>query len=806
MKKVFISYSHIDEDYKKAFETHLSGLKRQNLIVIWNDREVLIGDEWDDKIKENLETSDIILFMISSDFLASEYINEIEINKTIARHEKKEVKIVPVFLRPCDFKSSILSKFQGVPRDTKYITSSDNIDLAFLEVVNELKKIIEDFNKSITPKQNPPEINSSVDIKTLHQALDLYIEQKDKLGSKTSKNEFEEIEKLRTELFNNMFGDFNQKISEIPHIKNQAVVNLFERVISTEKLTPIIITEINDLRKNYSNFQSYDRSVIVSSLTLSVLSWHTFDIKKIDLLIDFLTDFEPETWQKSLTGIFISIIIHQNRLQRFPNIIQRLESLQKIEDIQIGIYLLDTILRKQLYEFAFFPNETEENDYLSKTPYNWFYPFYIENELITEAINCTELDSEIDNFMEYIKQMPLISAYKYSLCNSFKSSKLVRVKIDDKDARLERLQRMNTAIMFEPYFNFVSEIYLYYKYFPVDRVQKLFESKITIAQTKLKNIVLNKIQSLKLSADLHYERKEYGDCILKLRELLNISPNQYSSLKQITDCLLKKGENLEALTYLFQIEKVKPDNEGNIFNIGLCLNQTDQYSKSNEYLLRLLDKHSNNEDLLGIIANNYEELKLYDKSIEICLSALNVNSENTRILHIICTCYLSTKKPNLALEYGLRLSLLKPDSVKSMINLSNIYVEIDKSDLALELSEKAFITESNNIDTTFDYGRKLFISGNFSKAKIILNKILSFKKNKSFLGITYGNLGHINLFENNLTESDLYYKKCVLEFSDILDFEEKFDSDIKYALNVGISKEKYDEIKNELILYWKMNN
>lgn len=145
MKKIFISYAHKDEVYKNQFETHLSGLKRQNLIDVWTDRQVLIGDKWDEKIKHKLMTSDIVIFLISSDFLASEYINVVEINETIARHKKNEVFIAPIFLRPCDFESSILSDFQGVPRDAKFIVTWDNIDSAFLEVTKELKKIILDF-------------------------------------------------------------------------------------------------------------------------------------------------------------------------------------------------------------------------------------------------------------------------------------------------------------------------------------------------------------------------------------------------------------------------------------------------------------------------------------------------------------------------------------------------------------------------------------------------------------------------------------------------------------------------------------
>ena len=152
-KEIFLSYSHKDESYKDEFVKHLSGLKRLNIIDIWDDRQVKIGDKWDEKIKKHLSDSDIVFFLMSPDFLASEYINDTEIKNTIERHNKNEVRIVPVFVRPCDFKSSILSDFQGVPRDSKYISLWDNQDSAFVQIIQELKKILYEFKPNEQPRR-----------------------------------------------------------------------------------------------------------------------------------------------------------------------------------------------------------------------------------------------------------------------------------------------------------------------------------------------------------------------------------------------------------------------------------------------------------------------------------------------------------------------------------------------------------------------------------------------------------------------------------------------------------------------------
>ena len=96
MKNVFISYSHKDEEYKNQLIAHLSGLVRNKIIHLWDDRQIKIGDSWDATIKNKLEESDVAIFLISSDFLSSSYINEVEIKKTLERHSKGEILLIPV--------------------------------------------------------------------------------------------------------------------------------------------------------------------------------------------------------------------------------------------------------------------------------------------------------------------------------------------------------------------------------------------------------------------------------------------------------------------------------------------------------------------------------------------------------------------------------------------------------------------------------------------------------------------------------------------------------------------------------------
>jgi formylglycine-generating enzyme required for sulfatase activity len=141
--RLFISYAHKDEPFRKELEMHLGPLKRQNVVEIWSDRAIEPGQEWEKSISEQLSTADIILLLISPDFLASEYIYDKELTRAMERHETSESRVIPVFLRPCDWKGEPFGKLQGVPDDAKSVTKWADRDEAFTLVAQAVRKAAE---------------------------------------------------------------------------------------------------------------------------------------------------------------------------------------------------------------------------------------------------------------------------------------------------------------------------------------------------------------------------------------------------------------------------------------------------------------------------------------------------------------------------------------------------------------------------------------------------------------------------------------------------------------------------------------
>ena len=142
---LFISYSHKDEDLKDKLKSHLSALKREGTIRIWDDRKITGGSEWEPEIMDRVSTYEFIILLISSDFIDSDFCMSKEVAVAMERHHKKQAVVIPVFVRPCDFKNLPFSKLQGFPKDAKPVTTWSNIDEALTDVSKGIRNSIEKF-------------------------------------------------------------------------------------------------------------------------------------------------------------------------------------------------------------------------------------------------------------------------------------------------------------------------------------------------------------------------------------------------------------------------------------------------------------------------------------------------------------------------------------------------------------------------------------------------------------------------------------------------------------------------------------
>src|SRR5215831_15315577 len=141
--EVFISYAHEDQALLKELEKHLANLKRQNIIASWYDRDITPGEEWNPQIMEHLNSAQIILLLVSADFINSDFCYGIEMEQALARQDAGQARVIPIILRPVDWKGTPFAKLQALPSGGKPVTRWPTHDDALLDVVQGIRKAID---------------------------------------------------------------------------------------------------------------------------------------------------------------------------------------------------------------------------------------------------------------------------------------------------------------------------------------------------------------------------------------------------------------------------------------------------------------------------------------------------------------------------------------------------------------------------------------------------------------------------------------------------------------------------------------
>jgi Leucine-rich repeat (LRR) protein len=144
--KIFYCYARKDKRLRDELEKHLEPLRRSGQISAWYDREIQPGMDWKQEIDKHLNTSEVILLLISSDFMKSDYCYGREMQQALERHRVGEARVIPVLLRPVDWNETPIQELQALPSDAKPITTWRNRDKAFQDVAEGIRQVVAAFS------------------------------------------------------------------------------------------------------------------------------------------------------------------------------------------------------------------------------------------------------------------------------------------------------------------------------------------------------------------------------------------------------------------------------------------------------------------------------------------------------------------------------------------------------------------------------------------------------------------------------------------------------------------------------------
>jgi internalin A len=152
MKKIFVSFATEDEIYKNDFMRHTITMQKNGLI----DKPFVCSDIepsaiWDEVVRKRLNDCDIMICLVSSYFLNSDYINRVEVKEAM----EQDKKLVPIVVRPCDWRTSEVGKFQSLGKGEHISLDSNDIECTENEKEGRWTKIIEEMRAKLFPDYRP---------------------------------------------------------------------------------------------------------------------------------------------------------------------------------------------------------------------------------------------------------------------------------------------------------------------------------------------------------------------------------------------------------------------------------------------------------------------------------------------------------------------------------------------------------------------------------------------------------------------------------------------------------------------------
>ena len=173
---VLLSYAHRDQEMCDQFREHLSGLRRAKIINDWHDRQIDAGGDWAAGIDERLERAHIVLLLVSSSFLSSDYCQDVEVHGAMERHRAGEAIVVPIVLRDCDWTDTPFGHLNKLPRHHRAVTLAPDRDEALAGIARELKGIIQRRWADVTTQSSDRAAIPVPDqIAAQHQTLSVHV-------------------------------------------------------------------------------------------------------------------------------------------------------------------------------------------------------------------------------------------------------------------------------------------------------------------------------------------------------------------------------------------------------------------------------------------------------------------------------------------------------------------------------------------------------------------------------------------------------------------------------------------------------
>lgn len=553
------------------------------------------------------------------------------------------------------------------------------------------------------------------------------------LANPSDKELNKEIRDLRIKLNKLLFDkiDYLQEVDK--SYKNNDLQILFDTIYSSEKLDSQTLENINNVRNNTEIYKWHHRSVIVSAITCSLIHFNKADEKKIALLIDFINDNEEKVWQKAVTSLFMVLNHLGNKWLRFPAIKTKIQSLNQNLRIQDACSYIIQLFVIGLNNVSMVDEDLFKNPYFSDNPFNYFLPYYQDENAEFDKIYETYEGHDIESFIGFLNNVPIPDQMKYLLCGD-------NSKNEDFENKEEIIASFNYILhlnsIFYPYSVYVQELINFYRYFPVYKHEEKLKSQLKLTDTPLKDYLLNEKQKFSALGSHFMQENNWSQAIINYKETIKIDGNSIKDLLNLAKCYNKNKEKNNEFDIRKKVLEIDPNNEFNLY---------------------------------GLFSIYYYDKKDFNKSLSIAKQLIEIDSKNANYHNCVGIAYEDLNEKQLSITYFSEAIRLNPKSYIFLSNRARVYASLNQYEEslidwnnAIEMNPKNDTLYSNRAD--FFYDRK-----EYKKSNSDLEKAISLNKKNSF---HYLNRALNSLYVSAFEEALYYIQKG-----------EKLDKDIPEVYN-----------------------
>lgn len=476
---------------------------------------------------------------------------------------------------PSDF-----SKF-----DVKHIRINDYTESLknFLELLIKEKKSLEEKLEIVKDEHIKNENLDSLFVLVKSKMDDLIKDPNNKTLSS-------EIHDIQTKINELIYGPLNVLKTFNSEYKNTHLQMLFDNIYGNDKLSQETIDDINRIRSDYDNHKWFERCQLVSALTCSLFIFNKANEKKISILVDFINDGEDKVWERSLTYLIMILNHLGNKWLRFDTIKKKVNTLAFNNRVQNACQIIvEYILVVGIDNYTFSSN-VFENEYFKENPYNYFLPFFKENNPLFENIYENFKDEEnIEDFIEFLENVPFPDSLKYIMCNT---ASVKRNSTQSNDNKMIMYSHLEINGGYYPYAGFIQEFVSFIKNFPSLQNQKLIDTQLKITSTPLKDYLLNEKERFRILGIHFFKEAQWGQAIINFEKYTKLDDNDMVVLDNLVSCYLNNNEIEKAQDLSINIYTRHPKNIYNLLRLADIYHSESKFVES----LNLLDEYIKIDD------------------------------------------------------------------------------------------------------------------------------------------------------------------------------------------------------------------